>query len=28
MDLFAVGPDGVAYSTWWDNGWHDWFPIE
>jgi hypothetical protein len=28
IDLFAVAPDGGAYSTWWDNGWHDWFPIE
>jgi len=28
IDLFAVGPDGGSYSTWWDNGLHDWFPME
>src|SRR5438552_3737003 len=29
LDLFAVGPDGLVQTTWWDTseGWGDWFPI-
>jgi hypothetical protein len=29
IDVFAVGSDGLAYSTWWDatGGWARWFPL-
>jgi hypothetical protein len=29
LDLFATGPDGTVWTTWWEDkpGWQQWFPI-